>query len=144
MISYLWANRERPRACSRPWLKAWAKRIQTLPALLRSSWRMHWLRRKGAQIGQGAFISPADISGALGHFSVGQNSFIGRVRIQVHDRVCLGSHVCINDGVVILSASHDLRSPGWKQFGKPVMIHDYAWIATGAIILPGVTIGRGA
>lgn len=30
------------------------------------------------------------------------------------------------------------------MFKKKIVIHDYAWIATGAIILPGVTIGKGA
>lgn len=144
MTRYLWANRERPPLLSRPWLEAWAKRALTLPSLLRSSWRINRLRDKRAQIGEGAFISRADISGTLSLFSVGLGSFIGRVTIQVHERVSVGSYVCINDGVIILSASHNVRSPEWELHAKPVVIQDYVWIATGAIILPGVTIGRGA
>ena len=27
---------------------------------------------------------------------------------------------------------------------KPIVIEDYVWIATGAMILPGVTVGEGA
>jgi len=62
----------------------------------------------------------------------------------LHDEVRIGSHVCINDGVVILTASHDVNDPHWRAVTKPVVIDDYAWIATGATILPGVRIGRGA
>jgi len=34
--------------------------------------------------------------------------------------------------------------PTWNHIMKPIIIDDYAWIATNAIILPGVHIGRGA
>lgn len=43
-----------------------------------------------------------------------------------------------------MSASHCLDDPGWGMFSKPITIDDYAWIAVGALILPGVRIGRGA
>jgi maltose O-acetyltransferase len=62
----------------------------------------------------------------------------------LHDRIEIGSCVCINDGVTILTASHDIRDPKWGQISKPVVIEDFAWIATGATLLPGVRIGRGA
>lgn len=32
----------------------------------------------------------------------------------------------------------------FQDFYKSIIIKDYAWIRTGAIILPGVTIGEGA
>ena len=62
----------------------------------------------------------------------------------LHDTVEIGSCVSINDGVVILTASHDIKDPEWRQVSKPVRIGDFAWIATGATILPGVQIGSGA
>ena len=33
---------------------------------------------------------------------------------------------------------------GWNIYARPVKIEDGAWIGGGAIILPGVTIGRNA
>jgi acetyltransferase-like isoleucine patch superfamily enzyme len=59
-------------------------------------------------------------------------------------QVSIGSYVCISDGVEILTASHALDDPDWGMIARPVVIEDYAWIATGAMILPGVLIGKGA
>jgi maltose O-acetyltransferase len=46
--------------------------------------------------------------------------------------------------VTILTASHSLQDPAWPSYSRPVSIGDRAWIATGAMLLPGVSIGRGA
>src|SRR5690606_26766536 len=46
--------------------------------------------------------------------------------------------------VEIFTGSHDVDDPHWKLLTRRVQIDDYAWIATGAMILPGVHIGRGA
>ena len=142
MLVYLWRHRERPRTLS-GWFKAWAKRVLTFPALVGAWQRLCRLRTKGAAIGPGSIFAPSRISGA-GRLCVGENSFIGRVQMQAHAEIRIGSNVCINDGVRLITASHDVRDPEWKQFAKPIVIEDFAWIATGAVILPGVTIGRGA
>ena len=44
----------------------------------------------------------------------------------------------------MLTASHDVSSPHFDLVRKPVVICDNVWIAMGAIVLPGVTIGEGA
>ena len=48
------------------------------------------------------------------------------------------------DGAVLLTATHSLQDPGWSHKKAPIVIGDYAWIARNAIVLQGVTIGRGA
>ncbi len=143
MLLFLWLHREKPRLFSHPWFKSWAKRLLLLPSLAGWSFRLARLRARGAQIGRGSMIAPANISGTS-WLTIGQNSFIGRIHLQAQARVQIGSHVCINDGVRIITASHDVRDPSWQQFAKPIRIEDFAWIATGATILPGVTVGRGA
>lgn len=75
---------------------------------------------------------------------IGNETSLGRCHIALHDSVTIGSRVVINDGVGILTASHSLSDPQWRHKKAPIVIGDYAWIATNAIILPGVTIGRGA
>lgn len=45
---------------------------------------------------------------------------------------------------MILTAYHDPNSEDFAGVEKPVTIEDYAWIATRALVLPGVKIGRGA
>jgi acetyltransferase-like isoleucine patch superfamily enzyme len=144
MISWLWSHRSRPAIGSRQWCKSWAKRLLSLAALVSVNCRVATLRRRGAKIGHRVFISRADIQGDLAHLSIGDATFIGRVQVQVVADVHIGASVCINDGARLLSASHSTSDPEWSLVAKPILIEDHVWIATGAIILPGVTIGHGA
>jgi maltose O-acetyltransferase len=61
--------------------------------------------------------------------------------------VDLGNHVMIGPAVQMYPAAAVLeaeaRSEGWEVAG-PIVIEDDVWIGGGAILLPGVTIGRGA
>jgi acetyltransferase-like isoleucine patch superfamily enzyme len=75
---------------------------------------------------------------------VGAHSFLGAVTIALHEKVVIGKNVCINDGVQLLTASHDVNDPQWKYVKAQIIIDDYAWIAIDAIILPGTHIGKGA
>lgn len=58
--------------------------------------------------------------------------------------VIIGNNVDIAQEVNIWTEQHDYNSPDFVSIEKPVVIEDYAWIASRATILPGVTIGRGA
>nr|WP_242035357.1 hypothetical protein [Aphanizomenon flos-aquae] len=58
--------------------------------------------------------------------------------------ITIGSHVILSEGVTILTGNHELHTPDFAGKLLPIKIEDYAWIATKAIILQGVTIGRGA
>lgn len=114
------------------------------PELLRRNYRRSSLIRKGAMIDKTAEIGEANITGHKNKLFIGQSSFIGRVHISLYDEVKIGNFVCINDGVEILTGSHDVTDPEWKHVTSKIIIDDYAWIGTGAMILPGVEIGRGA
>lgn len=145
LLHHLWIHRDRPRAGSLAWWKAWAKRVQQLPNLLKQGWFHARLRRLGAVVDSTVFFSDArTISGQLAHMSVGRNSFIGRAELSVHASLRIGNCVCVNDGVKILTASHDVTDSQWRTVAKPIVIEDHVWIATNALILPGVTLGRGA
>jgi len=144
MFRYMWRHRSRPPLISVAFLKCWAKRALTLPSFLQMVLARRRLVRRGASVGENSLIAKADVEGKLQMLSVGDSTFIGRVKMAVHARLTIGANVCINDGVQILTASHDVSDPSWQEVMKPVVIEDYVWIATGAIVLPGVTIGRGA
>ena len=144
MIAFLWRNRVHYAVGSRLWWRAWSKRILTSYTITRGALRAMRLRRWGARIDSSAFLSKADIRGNLSQFSLGEFSFIGRIKIQVHESVQIGARVCINDGVQIFTASHLVSSPEWQPITRPVIIEDFAWIASLAVILPGVRVGRGA
>lgn len=142
-FGFLWCNREKPRGIKR-WLIVWMKRcIQLIPLvgiLLRSA----LLRMKGAQLGRLVILDNAKLQGRLENLQVGDQVSLGRCEIALHDKVSIGRCAVLNDGVILLTASHGLTDPQWKHKKKPIQIAEYAWIATNAIILPGVSIGRGA
>lgn len=143
-IGYLWVNRSQSKWFSFSFFKSWAKRMVTFPELLKNNARRKKLIAKGAQIDATAEIGIVNISGNKKNLSIGRFSTLGRVEIALHDKVTIGNYVCINDGVKILSASHDVLDSLWQHKKAPIFIGDYAWIATNAIILPGVKIGKGA
>jgi maltose O-acetyltransferase len=84
------------------------------------------------------------MGGRFADLVIGDETALGRCEIALHDKVCIGRRVVINDGVLILTASHSLSDPTWGHKRAPITIGDYAWIASNATVLPGVTIGRGA
>jgi maltose O-acetyltransferase len=59
--------------------------------------------------------------------------------------VHIGHHVMIGPVVQIYTAAHPIqaeaRIQGW-EVAKPILIEDNVWIGGGAIILPGVRIGK--
>lgn len=58
--------------------------------------------------------------------------------------VVIGDNVDIAQDVHIWTLQHDYNSPDYKAVGGNVHIYDYAWLASGVTILPGVSIGEGA
>jgi maltose O-acetyltransferase len=144
-LHFLWRNRERPAITSRRWLIVWAKRFINAPFLLRLILDRRLLLMRGARIGRLSVIEGSRFEGPVRNLSVGFGSFIGLgTTFALHDRITVGSCVVINRNVTMLTASHSLKDPHWQRFHRPIVVEDYAWIATGAMLLPGVRIGRGA
>jgi len=56
----------------------------------------------------------------------------------------IGNDVSISPDVTILTAQHRTDDPLFGLVSAPVVIDDYVWIGTRAMILPGVHIGKGA
>ncbi|MDI1235359.1 MAG: acyltransferase [bacterium] len=143
-LIYLWRNRSKSPLNSIAFFKNWAKRILSFSELSKRNQRRRRLISKGATIHESAEIGEVNIEGGYSYLQIGSETFLGRVKLSLHDEVKIGNRVCINDGVEILTASHDVLDPKWKEIKSKIKIEDYAWIGTGAMLLPGVTIGRGA
>lgn len=80
-----------------------------------------------------------------GSFIMGRNSVINqKCRLDNRGSIVIGNSVSISAEVCILTADHDLQSPEFVGRERAVSIGDYAFIGTRALLLPGVTIGRGA
>jgi maltose O-acetyltransferase len=143
-LNYLWKQRAKYSVKTIQFYKAWAKRLLCMPELIRRNKRRNRLVSKGALIDSTAEIGEVDVAGAKMNLKIGAFTFLGKVHIALHDKVVIGNNVCINDGVQLLTASHDVMDPKWNHVKAEIIIEDYVWIATNAIILPGVRIGKGA
>ncbi len=76
---------------------------------------------------------------------IGDNTWINRrCTLDARGGLRIGANVSVSPEVMILSASHDMNHPRFKLVDFPVVIEDHAWIGTRAMILPNVTVGRGA
>lgn len=88
------------------------------------------------------------------HCVYGKNITIGHhvylnVQCTILDcaEVRIGNHVMIGPAVQIYTAAHLLQAEGRIQgleVAKPIVIEDNVWIGGGAILLPGVSLGRNA
>jgi acetyltransferase-like isoleucine patch superfamily enzyme len=140
---YLWRNREKPGVVHRKPI-VWLKRIYFFFATGFLLIRPVFVRWRGAKIGRLVILGRSRIQGDCSGLTIGDETSLGRCEIALHDKVHIGRRVVINDGALLLTASHFLDDPAWGHKKAPITIGDYAWIASNAIVLPGVTIGRGA
>jgi acetyltransferase-like isoleucine patch superfamily enzyme len=78
------------------------------------------------------------------NIEVGDFVFFNRgVFVDSKGGVTIGSHVALTEDVRIFTHSHSEASHIVREY-KPVVIRDYAKIYSGAVILPGVTVGEQA
>lgn len=102
-------------------------------------------RLAGIKIGAGSaihmwarFYDPRNIT-------IGQDTIIGEGSVlDGRDKLIIGDHVDIASEVMIYNAKHDIESMDFHAIHKSVIIEDYVFIGPRAIILPGVTVGKGA
>jgi len=141
-----------PYNCLDPGLEAERQKVKELLRRFNlteaASERQTILQQMLGGIGQDSIIEPPF------YCVYGQNIHLGdhvylNVQCTILDcnEVHIGHHVMIGPNVQIYTAAHDLRAAariqGW-EVARPVVIEDNVWIGGGAILLPGVTIGRNA
>lgn len=84
------------------------------------------------------FFNPLGVTVGWGTI-IGQNAFLdGRGGLKI------GDHVAIASDVLIYTSEHDINSEDFIPTLAAVNIEDYCFIGPRAIILPGVSIGKGA
>jgi len=77
------------------------------------------------------------------NLEIGDDCWIGEeVWFINHEKVTIGSNVCISQKSIICSGGHDYRSSSLEYAHKPIAIKDGAWVCLSAMILPGITIGE--
>jgi maltose O-acetyltransferase len=88
-------------------------------------------------------------NGGCRNIYIGNGTFINsEVRFGVPlEQVKIGNNVLVGPRVCFETVNHGIQfttGKGRGQSSKPITVEDEVWIAVGAIIAPGVKIGKGA
>jgi acetyltransferase-like isoleucine patch superfamily enzyme len=84
------------------------------------------------------FFKPSNIT-------IGKDTIIGdHCFLDGRAPLTIGNHVGIASQVLIYNDEHDINSKDYGNSFGPVTIKDYVFIGPRAIILPNITIGKGA
>lgn len=76
---------------------------------------------------------------------IGDHSWIGdRAEIYSLVEIEIGEHVCISQDTYLASAGHDHTDIHFSYITGKITIEDEVWVGSGAFIMPGITIGKGA
>jgi maltose O-acetyltransferase len=112
-----------------------------------------WYRRVvGISLGRGSAIflgcyiwsyGPGQVR--RGGLRIGERCRVNRhCTLDARGSLTIGSNVSISPDVTILTAQHFYDDPEFALDNRPVVLEDHVWIGTRAMIMPGVTVGRGA
>lgn len=103
------------------------------------------MRLAGAKIGRGSSIHMGSRFFSLKNLSIGKDTIIGNdVFLDGRAPLVIGDHVDIASEVLIYNSEHDITAEDFVARTEKVKIEDYVFVGPRAIILPGVTVGRGA
>jgi maltose O-acetyltransferase len=114
--------------------------------------RAMMLRATGLAVGDRTLIlaCPTVIGGsrAWRNVSIGSDTFVNAgCVLDATAPITIGDRVALGPGVLITTSSHLIGAPDRRSgllIVEPVVVGDGAWLASRAVVLPGVTIGEGA
>lgn len=76
---------------------------------------------------------------------IGKGTVVGyNCELDGRKGLTIGENVNISSDVKFYTLQHDYNSKDFAAVGAPIYIEDYVWVSVRAIILPGVTVGKGA
>ena len=105
-----------------------------------SRFKVFCLRLFGARIGKGVTIKPGVNVKYAWHLAVGDQTWIGEnVWIDCLVPVNVGSNVCISQGAMLLTGSHNYKKTAFDLMTAGITLENGVWIGAGAIVNLGVT-----
>ena len=118
-------------------------RIFVRNPLIPSQVRKSILGLFGAKVGSRVILRSSVNIQFPWNIKIGSDSWIGEeVWFINHEKITIGSNVCISQRAIVCSGGHDYRSSSLEYDHKPVVIKDGAWVCLDAKVLPGVTLGE--
>ena len=107
--------------------------------------RMRYYRRLGVNIGVGSTIFMSTHMNEAASITIGEGTVINQhCYLDGRGGLYIGSNVNISSHVLLVAGSHDIHGSHFAGYANPITIEDYVWLCTRAMILAGVTVGRGA
>lgn len=107
--------------------------------------RRFFYRIFGMKIGKGSTIHTGARFYDPRNIEIGEDSIVGEGAVlDGRGKLSIGNHVDIASEVMIYNAEHDINDSNFRAICAPVVIQDYVFIGPRTIILPGVTIKKGA
>jgi maltose O-acetyltransferase len=107
--------------------------------------RRFFYRLAGIKIGKGSTIHTKARFYDPRNIVIGEDTIVGEGAVlDGRARLTIGDHIDIATEVMIYNSQHDIEDENFTAIDKPVVIEDYVFIGPRTIILPGVTVGRGA
>jgi putative colanic acid biosynthesis acetyltransferase WcaF len=103
------------------------------------------LRLFGARIGSEVEIKPNVNIKYPWHLTIGNEVWIGEnVWIDSLVPVVIGNNICISQGAVLLTGSHNYKKTSFDLVTGGIVLEDGAWIGAGSIINKGITVASHA
>ena len=127
------------------WAVTWSCLAKPTPRWAFNSWRCFLLRVFGATVGKGCKIQGGAEIWYPANLELGESCWIeAQTKIYSVDKIVIGDNCVVSAGAFLCTASHDINSKTFDLVTKPIAIKSGSWIASNAIVLPGVTIGEDA
>ncbi len=100
-----------------------------------SNFKIACLRAFGAKVGHGVVIKPGVKVKYPWKLQIGNHSWIGEnVWVDNVEDVLIGNNVCISQGALLLTGSHDHTSVSFDYLCGPITIEDGVWVGAKAIV----------
>lgn len=126
------------------WNLTWLLLASWTPPPLHA-WRRFLLRAFGAKIGRHARIYGSTKVWLPANLEMGDYSVLGwNVNCYCQGKITLEDYANVAQYSHLVAGTHDIDSPTFQLFTRPVRICRYAWVASDAFVGPGVTVGEGA
>lgn len=127
------------------WSICWGLLATWIPRSMASGWKRTLLRCFGAK------ISPTAVVYSSAKVYYPANLIMDDYACLASDVDCynvapihVGRFATVSQGAMLCTASHDITSPDHKLITAPIDIADQAWVAAGAFVGMGVSIGEGS
>ncbi|PWK77672.1 putative colanic acid biosynthesis acetyltransferase WcaF [Mucilaginibacter oryzae] len=105
-----------------------------------SRFKVALLRIFGARIGKNVTIKPCVNIKYPWNLTIGDETWIGEnVWIDSLVAINIGAHVCLSQGAVLLTGSHDYKKSSFDLITKGIILENGVWVCAGAMVTPGVT-----